>query len=140
MSDPIVYAQQIRVPYQYTAGAASAAFLRALQDQRILGSRASDGRVLVPARPFADDGSRTGELVEVEPTGELLAWTTTHREGVDRSFGLVQLDGADTPMFHVLDVPPDELEAGLRLRARWAEESEPEITAIAAFELADAPR
>lgn len=139
MSDPIVYAQQIRVPYRYTVGAAATAFLRGLVDQRILGSRAPDGRVLVPARPFADDGSRTEELVEVEPAGELLAWTTTHREGVERSFGLVLLDGADTPMFHRLDVPTDQLEAGLRLRVRWADDRQPEITAIEAFELVDTP-
>ena len=131
--DPIVYPQVISVPYEYTAGWAQAAFLRGLAERRVLGVRAGD-RVLVPARPYAPDGTPTDELVEVADTGELVAWTTHHHDGEVRIFGMVRLDGADSELFHLLDVPEDQLQAGLRVRARWAQEPTTEITAIEAFE------
>ena len=134
--EPIVYPQVISVPYRYTAGRAQAAFLRGLADRRILGSSTADG-VAVPARPFAPDGQRTGDLVEVADTGTLVAWTTRHRDGGATTFGTVLLDGADTPMLHVLDVPSDLLTEGLRVRARWADGATTEITAIEAFEAVD---
>lgn len=133
--DPIVYPQVISVPYEYTAGWAQAAFLRGLAERRVLGVRAGD-QVLVPARPFAPDGTPTGDLVEVADQGVLVAWTTHHHDGEARTFGMVRLDGADTTMFHVLDVAEDQLAEGLRVRARWAEEPATEITAIEAFEVA----
>lgn len=131
--EPLVYAQQINMPYTYTAGRAQAAFLRGLAERRILGSVAG-GRVLVPARPYAPDGTPTGELVEVAATGELRGWTVHRHEGQDRVFGLIRLDGADTDLLHLLDVGSDDLAVGLRVQARWAAVPEPEITALEAFE------
>lgn len=131
--EPVVYHQQINMPYRYTAGRAQAAFLRGLQQQQILGSRSAGG-VLVPARPFAPDGSATGELVEVAQAGEVRGWTVHRHEGTDRTFGLVRLDGADTDVLHLLDVAADDLRIGLRVRARWAPDPQTEITAIEAFE------
>lgn len=131
--EPIVYPQQISVPYTYTAGPAQRAFLRGLERGRIVGSRHED-QVLVPARPHAPDGRPTGDVVEVSDEGELRAWTTRHHEGVARTFGLVRLDGADTDLLHLVDAPEDELAVGLRVRARWAADRAPEITAIEAFE------
>lgn len=136
MTEQVVYAQQIRVPYRYTAGREQQAFLRGLQGRRILGSRTADGRTLVPARPFDLDGTRTGELVEVEPVGTLQGWTVVGTGGEQRVFGLVRLDGADTDLLHLLDLDADQLERGRRVRARWAAEPEAEITAIEAFEAA----
>jgi uncharacterized OB-fold protein len=133
-TEPIIYPQVISVPYTYTAGRTQAAFLRGLAERRILGSRAGD-RVLVPARPFAPDGSRTGDLVEVGTAGTLQAWTTSHHDGGTTTFGLIRLDGADTELLHVLDVPEDRLAKGLRVRARWADEPTTEITAIESFEV-----
>lgn len=132
-ADPIVYPQVISVPYTYTAGRTQAAFLRGLAERRILGVRAGD-RVLVPARPHAPDGSPTHELVEVADVGELIAWTTHHHDGESRTFGMVRLDGADSEMLHLLDVPEERLAVGLRVRARWSAEPTTEITAIEAFE------
>lgn len=133
---PMIYPQVISVPYTYTAGRAQAAFLRGLADRRVVGSRTDDG-VLVPARPHAPDGERTGELVDVATTGQVRAWTTRHRGGEARTYGMVRLDGADSDLFHLLDVPQDRLELGLRVRVRWAQDSTTEITAIDAFELDD---
>jgi uncharacterized protein len=132
-TEPIVYAQQISVPYHYTAGDAQTAFLRGLQDGRIVGSRHGD-RVLVPARPFAPDGTRTDGFVDVADEGTLQAWTTRHHEGEARTFGLIRLDGADTDLLHVIDAAEDDLSAGLRVRARWSGDRVAEVTAIEAFE------
>lgn len=133
---PMTYPQVISVPYTYTAGRAQAAFLRGLAERRIIGSRVGD-QTLVPARPYAPDGRVTEELVDVATTGELRAWTTRYEHGEQRTYGMVRLDGADTDMFHLLDVPADRLDLGLRVRVRWAEESDTEITSIEAFELAE---
>ncbi len=132
-AEELVFDQQINMPYRYTAGASERAFLGGLAQRRIFGSRAGD-RVLVPARPFAPDGSRTGELVEVADTGVLEGWTTRAGEGGARTFGLIRLDGADTALLHLVDADPERLEPGLRVRARWAAEPAAEITAIEAFE------
>lgn len=132
-ADELVFDQQINMPYRYTAGPCERAFLRGLAERRILGSRAGD-RVLVPARPFAPDGSRTGELVEVADSGVLEGWTTRVVDGQQRTFGLIRLDGADSALLHRVDVPTDGLVMGLRLRARWAAEPVAEVTAIEAFE------
>jgi uncharacterized protein len=130
--EPIVYEQQISVPYRYTAGAAQAAFLRGLQDGRIVGSRHGD-HVLVPARPFAADGTRTGDLVDVDDEGTLQSWTTCHRDGEVRTYGLVRLDGADSDLFHLIDADEGDLSIGMRVRARWAADRQTEVTAIEAF-------
>lgn len=129
---PMVYAQQINVPYSYTAGRVEAAFLRGLADRRILGST-SDAGVLVPARPFAPDGRRTGDLVEVADRGVLRGWTTRHHDGTATTWGMVRLDGADSDLLHVVEAPADRVAVGLRVVARWAAEPTTEITAIEAF-------
>lgn len=131
--EPMVYHQQINMPYRYTAGRSQAAFLRGLAERRIIGSRAGEA-VLVPARPHAPDGSPTGELVEVAQTGEVRGWTVHHHEGSVRVFGLVRIDGTDSDLLHVLDVAEGALTIGLRVRARWAAEAATEITALEAFE------
>ena len=51
------------------------------------------------------------------------------------AFALVRLDGADTPMLHAVDVAsPDEVETGMRVQVRWADERAGAITDIACFE------
>ena len=135
MVDPVeelAYTQSISVPYRYTAGAAQRAFLRGLEEGRIVGARHGGG-VLVPARPFAPDGTRTGEFVDVAEEGTLVNFTTVTGEDGTRTFGMIQLDGADDAMLHLLDVPEDQLVPGLRVRARWARPRTAEITAIEAF-------
>lgn len=135
MADPteqIVYEQSISVPYRYTAGAAQRAFLRGLEQGRLVGARYGDS-VLVPARPFAPDGSRTEGFVDVASEGELVNFTTVQGDDGPRTFGLIRLDGADGTIFHLIDAAEEELEVGMRLRARWAEQPAAEITAIEAF-------
>ncbi len=130
--EPMVYAQQINVPYTYTTGRVEAAFLRGLAERRILGSASEDG-VLVPARTFDARGRRTRELVEVADRGVVRGWTVQHRDGAERAWAMVRLDGADSDLLHVVDAPAANLAVGLRVVARWADEPTTEITAIEAF-------
>lgn len=158
-NEELVFHQRIRLPYRYTAGQAQRAFLRGLAERRLVGSRCERCAVtLAPARPFCPRcSSRTGELVELAETGVLEGFT---RRGtaeqpiagvpggaappeiqatgddsarVERVFGMVRLDGADTAMLHLVDAPAESLQVGTRVRARWSEEPGAEITAIEAF-------
>ncbi len=136
MTEQIVYSQQISVPYRYSAGYAQQAFLRGLQERRLVGSRTHDGRVLVPARMHDEVGTPTAPgVVEVLASGALRGWTEVVRDGERRVYGLIRLDGADSDLLHLVDAPEDALAFGLRVTARWAESPEPEITAIVSFGL-----
>ena len=56
---------------------------------------------------------------------------------LDRPFAwaLVQLDGADTAMLHVVDAGEEsKMRTGMRVRVRWREETVGEILDIACFE------
>jgi uncharacterized OB-fold protein len=70
-------------------------------------------------------------LVEVADQGELVSFTI-ERSG--RIIGLIRLDGADTVLAHLIKGDPDALSLGMRVRACWAADPNPEITAIEAFE------
>jgi hypothetical protein len=133
MTEHLVYHQKINIPFRYTAGEATGAFLRGLADRTLLGSRCAECElILVPARPFCPNCSaRTGERVEVDDRGELVSHTV-ERSG--RIIGLIRLDGADTLLAHLIDADPVSLRPGMRVRARWAAELVPEIVAIEAFE------
>ena len=133
MTENLVYHQKINLPYRYTAGEATEAFLRALVDRIILGSRCAECELtLVPARPFCPQCSgRTGERIAVADRGELISYTI---ENSGRIVGLIRLDGADTVLAHLIAADPASLSVGIRVRARWAADRLPEITAIEAFE------
>jgi uncharacterized OB-fold protein len=95
----------LEFPYTRSTGPVLGAFLAGLKAGRVLGVRASDGRVIVPPQ-------------EYDPV-------TAHRSAVRPAvrLGARRLDGADTPMLHALDVTsPDDVSTGMRVRIRWAEE------------------
>jgi len=138
----------IEYPFNRTTGAVLGAFFTALRDQRVLGVRGSDGRVICPPSEFDPvSGAPLTELVELGTEGTVTSWSwvSTPRDGqpIDgpHALALIQLDGADTSMLHVIDVAaPSDLVTGARVRIRWAEEREGLITDIACFEAADADR
>lgn len=121
----------IALPYTLTAGGAAATFVAELANRRIVGSRCTCGRVIVPAQDFcARCGGEPSELVEMPGTGTLSAFTETH-EGL---IGLVRVDGADTDMAHrILEAAYEELEVGQRVEARWAPEAVGSMNDLAGF-------
>ena len=135
----------IEYPFTRTVGPVQSAFLTGLREQVVLGIRRSDGTVMVPPVEYdPDTAEELDELVEVRPTGTVTSWAweprPDPRQPLDRPFAwaLVRLDGADTPMLHVVDAGDiGSIATGTRVRIRWAEEREGAITDIACFEPAD---
>jgi uncharacterized OB-fold protein len=134
----------IEYGFMRTTGPVIGAFLTALREQRVLGIRGADGRVVCPPVEYdPTTGEPLTEMVEVGTEGTITSWSWVSgvRDGqalpTPHALALVQLDGADTAMLHAVDAPgPDVVSTGARVRIRWAEEPEGMITDIACFELA----
>lgn len=132
----------LEFPYTRSTGPVLGAFLAGLKAGRVLGVRASDGRVIVPPQEYDPVTAHDlTDLVDVGTSGKVVTWswnpTPKHGQPLDRPFAwaLVKLDGADTPMLHALDVSsPDDVSTGMRVRIRWVAEREGTIHDIACFE------
>jgi uncharacterized protein len=133
---------EISFDYTRSLGPTLGEFMTALANRRILGARASDGRVYAP--PFEYDPGTAeppAELIEVGPGGTVVSWSWMERplEGqpLGHSFGwaLIRLDGADTALLHAVDAGnADRMRTGMRVRPRWADRVGTGITDIACFE------
>ena len=143
MSQILSAQHAIEFPYTRSTGPIIGHFLGGLRDHRILGIRGADDRVLVPPQEYDPQTAATlgpERLVDVAHTGEVTTWSwnPTPREGqpLDRPFAwaLIRLDGADTPMLHAVDVPgPEAMRTSMRVRARWAAQTEGRIQDLACF-------
>lgn len=148
-SSPDVLVADHAIEYTYTrsTGPVIGAFLTGLRDRKIVGIRAVDGRVLVPPVDYDPVTSEDlTELVDVSDTGVVTTWSwnAEPRDGqpLDRPFAwaLVRLDGADTGMLAAVDVSdPSVMRAGLRVRARWADERIGSIRDLTCFTPVDTP-
>jgi len=141
--DVLVANHPIEYVYTRSTGPILGAFMTALREGRIVGVRASDGRVLVPPAEYdpvtSDDLS---EIVEVADEGIITtwAWNDTPRAGqpLDRPFAwaLVKLDGADTGLLAAVDAgDAGAMSTGMRVRARWADERVGSIRDLVCFEV-----
>ncbi len=128
--------------YKRSLGPVLGKFFTALRDRRILGVRRMDGTVMVPPKEYdPDTGDGIDEMVEVADAGEVVswAWVAHPRESqpLDAPFAyaLIKLDGADTTMLHAVAVGSESaMKTGMRVKARWADETVGGITDIAYFE------
>jgi uncharacterized OB-fold protein len=122
--------QQITLRYRFAAGRHATRFFTALRDEgRILATRDAAGNVMVPPRPVCGLSSLPmDEWVEVGPGGRLAGCTVVYvpfidpMTGVKRpvpyGFGLIQFDGADTNIYHLLDeTDPARIGVGKRVQA-----------------------
>jgi uncharacterized OB-fold protein len=119
-------------------------FLTELRDRKIFGIKGSDGRVLMP--PLEYDPKTFAALdkfVEIEQTGTVQSWCWVkeprekHLFDKPFAFALILLDGADTPMVHMVDASDESaMSTGMRVKVRWAKETKGSITDIECFELA----
>ena len=87
-----------------------------------------------------------GEEVEVAQVGTVTAFSVIRIpfEGqvLDPPYACahVQLDGADTPLLHIIgECPVDDVQIGLRVQAVWADVIEPTLASILYFKPVDAP-
>jgi uncharacterized OB-fold protein len=137
----LVAPHTIEYTYTRSTGPLIGAFLGGLRDQRFLGVRARDGRVLVPPSDYDPVTSEDlTETVDVADVGVVTTWSwnDTPRAGqpLDRPFAwaLVRLDGADTALLAAVDAgDASAVRTGMRVRARWAEERIGSIHDLACF-------
>lgn len=136
----------VTVAFDYTrsTGPVIGRFLTGLRDGRVVGGRTSEGAVVVPPPEFDPvTHEPITEFVDVAPVGTVTSWTWVPEPVKDQPFDrpfafvLVQLDGADAPLLHALDVSsPDEVSTGMRVQVRWRADRVGAITDIECFEVA----
>lgn len=141
---PEVLTSSFELSYTYTrsTGPLIGRFLTELREQRILGVRASDGRIIVPPVEYDPDTAATlDELVPVADQGTVTGWCWVaeplrhHLLQHPFAFALIRLDGADVPLLHLVDAGAESaMHTGMRVRVRWASEPRGMITDIACFE------
>jgi uncharacterized OB-fold protein len=139
----------IELSFDYTRslGDTLGAFMTGLAERRVMGVRASDGRVYVPPVEYDPvTRAQATDFVEVSDQGTVQGWTWAPDplpgQPLEQPFAwvLVRLDGADTSMLHALDAgSPADVSTGMRVRARWAAERTGNIRDIVCFEPADGP-
>jgi uncharacterized protein len=138
---PLSAPLDISFDYTRSLGPVLGRFMAALAQRQIIGSRGTDGRVHVPPAEYdpVTFASPT-EFVTVGPDGTVLTWSwqPAPRDGqpLDRPFAwaLIRLDGADTGMLHAVDAgTAANMQTGMRVRARWADNPVGQITDIVCF-------
>jgi uncharacterized OB-fold protein len=133
----------IEYPFKRTTGPIIGAFLTGLREKVLVGSKAEDGRVIVPPAEFDPvSGRDLTELVEVGPQGVITTWawvTAPHaKHALDEPFAwaLIKPDGADTPMLGAVKAESmDDVSTGARVEPVWADEREGHIDDIAHWQL-----
>lgn len=141
---PELLTKSFELGYTYTrsTGPVIGHFLTELREGRIVGTRTTDGRVLVPAAEFDPVSAEPlTEFVNVSDTGVVTTWSwvaepiSHHLLQKPFAFALIRLDGADVPLLHMVDAGSESaMRSGMRVRARWAAERRGSITDIACFE------
>jgi len=128
--------------YKRSVGPVLGRFFTELRDHKIVGSRTSDGRVLVPPMEYdPSTGSGVDEIVSVGPAGRVTSWCWVsdplRNHPLDRpfAFALIRLDGADTAMLHAVDAgDPSKMSTGMRVVPRWCDDPKGSILDLACFE------
>ncbi|HEX2382864.1 MAG TPA: OB-fold domain-containing protein [Acidimicrobiales bacterium] len=131
----------IEYPFSRTTGPVIGAFLTGLREQVIVGTKAKDGRVLVPPMEYdPTTGEALTELVEVGPGGAVTtyAWVTrpAPKDPVERPFAwaLIKIDGAESALLHAVDAGEQaRMSVGMRVVPRWRDEREGHINDIECF-------
>jgi uncharacterized protein len=140
----------MKVEFDYTRslGPVLSRFMSALKNHQVVGGVLSDGRVVVPP-PEYDPATHDpiAEFVDVGDEGVVQTWTWVPEPVADQpldrpfAFAHVLLDGADAPLLHAVAVDsPADIETGLRVKVRWAEETTGTIRDILWFEPTTAVR
>jgi uncharacterized OB-fold protein len=141
--DVFVYHGRIFIPDTYTAGSVGSKFLIELRDnKRIMGTRCpACNRVYVPARSMCKDCfEQLDQWVEVSDKGTVLTYAVACQPTVAQPvappiiYGIVQLDGADTGLVHMIgEIEFEKLHIGMRVQAVFKEQRTANILDIKYF-------
>lgn len=131
----------LEYPYTRSAGPVIGRFLAGLKERRIEGVRTTDGRVIVPPLEYDPlSADPLADFVEVGQSGIVTAWAWVPEprqyHPLDHPFAwaLIRLDGADSDLLHAVDAGDEaRMRTGLRVRARWRQETVGEIKDIECF-------
>lgn len=127
--DPVsMIVTPITMTIEHSASPQESAYLRALQDGRLLGARTgTDGKVYFPTRE-ADPATGRGldTLVELPDRGTVTTFAIINIPFAGQRItppyvaAYVLLDGADIPFLHLVsDVDAHEVRMGMRVEAVW---------------------
>jgi uncharacterized OB-fold protein len=128
--------------YRRSVGAVLGRFFTGLRERKLIGTRTSAGRVLVPPCEYdPETGESVGDFVDVGPGGVVTTWAWVHKPSGKHplahpfAWALIRLDGADTGMLHAVDAGAESrMRTGLRVKPRWRERTVGEIQDIECFE------
>lgn len=142
MSDALIAQHVLEYPYTRSVGPVIGRFLAGLRDGVIYGVRTASGRVICPPLEYEPATAEpTQDFVEVGPAGTVTSWAwvrhprAAHPLSVPFAWALVQLDGADTAMLHVVESGSEgAMRTGMRVRACFGEQREGSIKDITCFE------
>lgn len=147
--DTHILEADLAISFDYTRslGPVLSPFALALREGRFLGGRTSDGRTLVPPVEFDPvTGKQTEELVEVGAVGTVVAWSWQPEPLAGQplsqpfAWALIQLDGADSALLHVVKVDgPEQIATGQRVHPVWKAVRTGRIDDIAYFVPGDLP-
>jgi uncharacterized OB-fold protein len=134
----------MKVEFDYTRslGPVLSQFMTGLRRRQVTGGVLSDGTVVVPPPEYDPTTHEAiSEIVAVGDEGVVRTWSWVAEPVMDQpldkpfAFALIQLDGADAPLLHAVDVDsPSDMETGMRVKVRWAEETVGHIKDIVCFE------
>jgi uncharacterized OB-fold protein len=135
---------KMALPYQYFAGTVGSKFLVALRDEKkILGIRCDKcNKVFIPPRATCERcfSDLTDEWVELPGTGIVTGFTVIRYEEPYQPkkppyvLALIKLDGADTPLVHLLECgDPLQAQIGMKVKAVFAEKRTGSILDITHF-------
>jgi len=142
MSGTLHAPMKVEFDYTRSLGPVLSRFMSALAQHQVLGGTLSDGRVVVPPPEYDPvTHAPVTDLVPVSDTGVVQTWTWVPEPVMDQpldrpfAFAHVLLDGADAPLLHAVAVDsPEAIETGMRVKARWADETTGTIRDIRWFE------
>ena len=135
---------KLALPYTYFAGRLGSTFLTTIRDQqKIMGVRCNQcSKVFVPPRQTCERclSDIRDNWVTLENSGEVINFTVVREQDkhlprkTPYILGMIRLDGADTPMVHIIEgVNPESISEGMRVKAVFAAESEGTILEIDHF-------
>jgi uncharacterized OB-fold protein len=128
--------------YTRSTGPVIGQFLTNLRDRKLCGIKGSAGQVICPPVEYdPKTAAELTELVELADTGTVTGWSWVteprpkHHLDKPFAFALIQVDGADTALLHMVDAGSESaMSTGMRVKVRWADDTQGLITDIACFE------
>ena len=137
MSEPKKPVTSVKTPismrYDFSVGAGTSTFMRAIREGRILGARCPDtGKVYVPPRlSSVETAAPMSELVEVSDRGFVYTYCIVNIKFYEQvleipyAYAYIVLDGADSAIMHLIqECPVEEMRPGMRVQAVWKDPSE----------------